>query len=174
MFWELCLTVLWNSLLSHFFFSCEYLATFVRPVCGKKHFVSLSITAVCLNQNRTVATVIGRDLISDTLKIYAAIVDVLKVNRHTGTYVYWTVHHRGSWVKRDQLDATCFIITLFSAQHVSDVNTSILRSLRLICWVISWVVLLWFDWVLVLRCGLSVVGWYPYAGFSLHTDTTPP
>jgi len=45
-----------------------------------------------------------------------------------------------SWVKRDQLDATCFIITLFSAQHVSDVNTSILRSLRLICKVTSWVV----------------------------------
>ena len=36
------------------------------------------------------------------------------------------------WLKRNQLDATCFIITLFSAQHVSDVNTSILRSLRLI------------------------------------------
>jgi len=34
--------------------------------------------------------------------------------------------------KRDQLDATYFIITLFSAQHVSYVNTSILRSLRLI------------------------------------------
>ena len=45
-----------------------------------------------------------------------------------------------SWVKRDQLVATCFIITLFSAQHVSDVNTSILRSLRLIRWVTSWVV----------------------------------
>ena len=43
-------------------------------------------------------------------------------------------------VKRDQLDATCFIITLFIAQHVSDVNTSILRSLRLIRWVTSWVV----------------------------------
>jgi len=26
--------------------------------------------------------------------------------------------------------------------------------------------------VLVLRCGLAVVVWYPYAGFSLHTDTT--
>jgi len=47
-------------------------------------------------------------------------------------YVYWTVHHLDSWIKRDQLDATCFIITLFSAQHVSDVNTSLLRSLRLI------------------------------------------
>ena len=57
-----------------------------------------------------------------------------------GSYVYWTVHHLDSWIKRDQLDATCFIITLFSAQHVSDVNTPILRSLRLIRWVISWVV----------------------------------
>ena len=36
-------------------------------------------------------------------------------------------------IKRDQLDVTCFIISLFNAQHVSDVNTSILRSLRLIC-----------------------------------------
>jgi len=49
------------------------------------------------------------------------------------SYVYWTVHHLHSCVKRDQLDATCFIISLFNAQHVSDVNTSILRSLRLMC-----------------------------------------
>jgi len=28
--------------------------------------------------------------------------------------------------------------------------------------------------VLVLRCGLVVVVWYPYAGKNLHTDTTPP
>ena len=61
------------------------------------------------------------------------------------SYVYGTVHHLDSWIKRDQLDATCSIISLFNAEHVSDVNTSILRSLRLICWVISWVVLLWFD-----------------------------
>ena len=27
--------------------------------------------------------------------------------------------------------------------------------------------------VLVLRCGLAVVVWYPYAEWSLHTDTTP-
>ena len=38
-----------------------------------------------------------------------------------------------SRIKRDQLDVTCFFITLFNVQHVSDVNTSILRSLRLIC-----------------------------------------
>ena len=38
------------------------------------------------------------------------------------------------------VDATCFIFTLFSAQHVSDVNTSILRSLRLIHKVTSYVV----------------------------------
>jgi len=39
-----------------------------------------------------------------------------------------------SWLKRDQLDVTCFIISLFIAQHVSDVNTSILRSLRCTGW----------------------------------------
>ena len=48
-------------------------------------------------------------------------------------------------MKIDQLDIICFFISLFNAQHVSDVSTSIFRSLRLICWVISWVVLLWFD-----------------------------
>jgi len=44
-------------------------------------------------------------------------------------------HAAHGWIKRDQLDVTCFIISLFNAQHISDVNTSILRSLRLICWV---------------------------------------
>ena len=52
---------------------------------------------------------------------------------------------RDSWIKIDQLVFTCFIISLFNAQHVSNVSTSILRSLQLICWVISWVVLFWFD-----------------------------
>jgi hypothetical protein len=34
------------------------------------------------------------------------------------------------WIKIDQLDVTCFIISLFTAQHVSSVSTSIFRSLR--------------------------------------------
>jgi len=92
------------------------------------------------------------------------------------------------------------------------VNTSILRSLRLICWIISRIVFLWFDvcwcyvvvwlgWcgirmqvesivlatyllsyfmgcmalvrcVLVLYCGLAVVVWYPYAGWSTAVNTS--
>jgi len=60
----------------------------------------------------------------------------------------------------------CFIISLFNAQHVSVVNTSILRSLRLMCWVISWVTLIWFD----VCCSYVVVWlwwcWYPYVGFN--------
>ena len=60
-------------------------------------------------------------------------------------------------VEEDQLYITCFIISLFNAQHVSNVSTSILRSLRLIFWVISWVVLLWFD---VCWCyGVVRLGW---------------
>ena len=79
----------------------------------------------------------------------------IKLNHES--YVNWTVHHLDSWIKRDQIDVTCFIISLFNAQHVSDVNTSILRSLRLICWVISWVVLLCFD---VCWCYVVVrLGW---------------
>ena len=37
-----------------------------------------------------------------------------------------------SRIKIDQIDVTCFIISLFTAQHVSNVSTSIFRSLRLI------------------------------------------
>ena len=39
---------------------------------------------------------------------------------------------QGFWIKIDQLAATCFIISLFTAQHVSNVSTSIFRSLQLI------------------------------------------
>ena len=66
---------------------------------------------------------------------------------------------------RDKLDVTCFIISLFNAQHVSDVNTSILRSLRLICWVISWVVLLWFD-----VCWCYVVVWLWWCGIRMQAE----
>jgi len=71
-----------------------------------------------------------------------------------------------SSVKRDQLDVTCFIISLFNAQHVSGVNTSILRSLRLICLVISWVVLLWFD-----VCWCYVVVWLWWYGIRMQVET---
>jgi len=69
------------------------------------------------------------------------------------------------WIKRDQLDVICFIISLFNAQHVSDVNTSILRSLRLICWVISWVVLLWFD-----VCWCYIVVWVGWCGIRMQAE----
>jgi len=59
----------------------------------------------------------------------------------------------------------CFIISLFNAQQVSDVNTSILRSLRLMCWVISWMVLIWFD---VCRC--YVVVWLWWCGIGMQAE----
>ena len=81
------------------------------------------------------------------------------------SYVYWTVHRLDSWIKRDQLDVTFFIISLFNAHHVSDVNTSILRSLQIICWVISWVVLIWFD---VYWC--YVVVWLWWCGIRMQAS----
>ena len=77
--------------------------------------------------------------------------------------VYW------NWIKRDQLDVTCFIISLFNAQHVSVVNISILRSLWLTCSVISWVVLLWFD-----VCWCYVVVWLWCCGIRMQAEELVP
>jgi len=90
---------------------------------------------------------------------------VQHINLYCLSYGYWTVHHLDSWVKRDQLDVTCFIISLFNARHVSDVNTSIFRILRLICWVISWVVLIWFD-----VCWCYVVVWLWWCGIRMQVE----
>ena len=55
------------------------------------------------------------------------------------------------------LDVTCFIISLFTAQHVSNVSTSIFRSLRLIV-----------DLFYVLYCSVSmcvgVTVWFGWGG----------
>ena len=52
---------------------------------------------------------------------------------------------------------TCFIISLFTAQHVSNVSTSIFRSLRLIVDLFHVMYLLWFD---VCWCYVVVrLGW---------------
>jgi len=95
--------------------------------------------------------------VMDTLK------QLISITNKVRPYVYWTVHHLDSWVQRDQLDVTCFIISLFNAQHISDFNTSILRSLRLICWVISCVVLLWFD-----VCWCCFVVWLGWCGIRMQ------
>jgi len=73
------------------------------------------------------------------------------------------------WVKRGQLDVTRFIISLFNAQHVWDINKSILRSLRLICWVISWVVLIWFG-----VCWCYVVVWLWWCGIRMQAEALVP
>ena len=66
-------------------------------------------------------------------------------------------------VKLDQLDVTRFIISPFIAQHVSNVSTSIFRTLRLTVDLFHMLycsgsmcvgVTVWFGWVV----------WYPYAG----------
>ena len=60
------------------------------------------------------------------------------------------MHHLDSWIKTDQLDVTCFIISPFTVQHVSNVSTSIFRSLWLKVHLLSrvygftsWVFWLW-------------------------------
>jgi len=114
-------------------------------------------------------------------------VNIIRLSAFMCTWIFWcsqkmlshNIHNKVMfiyiyiyiyiWIKRDQLDVTCFIISLFNAQQVSDVNTSILRSLQVMCWVILWVVLIWFD-----VCWCYVVVWLWWCGIRMHTDTTPP
>jgi len=59
------------------------------------------------------------------------------------------------------------------AQHVSDINISIIRSLRLFCWITTLVVLFLLLCVLEIRCGwVGVVSVYQAAS-ACNMDTTP-
>ena len=81
------------------------------------------------------------------------------------------MHHLDSWINIDQVDVTCFIISLFTAQRVPNVSTSIFRSLRLIVDLFHGLyssgsmcvgVTVWFGWGgVVSLCRLK------------HYDTTP-
>ena len=101
---------------------------------------------------------------------YTVYLRILYGSQGTERFIPYTELSR-RWIKRDQLDVTCFIISLFNAQHVSDVNTSIVRSLRLICYFMGYIALV--RCVLVLRCGLAVVVWYPYAGWGTSAPPQP-
>ena len=60
-----------------------------------------------------------------------------------------------------------FLFHFLCAQHVSDTNISIIRSLRLFCWITRLVVLFLVRCVLEFRCGwVGVVS-------ACNTDTTP-
>jgi len=60
------------------------------------------------------------------------------------------------------------------AQHVSDINISIIRSLRLFRWITTLVVLLLVPCVLEFRCGLvGVVSMLQAEASACNTDTTP-
>jgi len=47
------------------------------------------------------------------------------------TYAYWVVHRLDTRIKVDKLDVTN-LLCQFTAQHVSDINTPIIRILRLL------------------------------------------
>jgi len=70
----------------------------------------------------------------------------------TESYVYWTVHHCDSWRVKVQFDVTCYFFHFLCAQHISDINISIITSLRLFCWITTLVVLFLVRCVFEFRC----------------------
>ena len=48
----------------------------------------------------------------------------IRIKHMTTSYVYWNVHHLDIWMKIDQLDVTCFIISLFNPSAWGHLNPS--------------------------------------------------
>jgi hypothetical protein len=96
----------------------------------------------------------------------------LNVQHSYTCYVYWTVHHLDSRINTDQLDVTCFIISVFTAQHVSNVSTSIFRSLRLIVDFVCCIDVV--RCVLVLRCSSALLSASGSIRIPHHPSQTTP
>ena len=89
------------------------------------------------------------------------------------SFVYRTVHHCDSWRIRDQLDVANYYVLFhfFCAQHISDINTSIIRSLRLFYCITTLVVCSCFNvrW----SFGVAGLGWYPCSRLRPATRIPP-
>ena len=89
------------------------------------------------------------------------------IKRFKNSYVYWTVHHCDSWrIKRPTwCHNLCHVLFHFLyAQHVSDINTSINRSLQLFYCITRVVVCSCFD--VCWSFGMAVWGGTCVAGWS--------
>ena len=89
----------------------------------------------------------------------------------TISYVYRTVHHCDSWRIKTNLMSLAILFHFLWAQHVSDINISIIRSLRLFCWITTLVVLFLVRCVLEFRCGwVGVVSMLQAKASACNTD----
>ena len=94
-----------------------------------------------------------------------ALVRCVLVLRCGSAGVVWYPH-----VGWSNASACVRIISLFTAQHVSNVSTSIFRSLRIIVdFFMCCIVLV--RCVLALRCGSAGVVWYPHAGWGTSASS---
>ena len=77
-----------------------------------------------------------------------------------------------NWRIKDQLNDSCYFISLLMCSTCFGHNISIIRSLRLFCWINSLVVLFLVRCVLEFRCGwVGVVS--VLQAEACNTDTTP-
>ena len=148
-----------------------------RKVISRNNLYSLSYALVtCLGLDKSIIRPVynnnkGNKLMKHQPTVLG-IVFFCGISHHSYHYTK-TVIKNFRRIKTDQLDITCFIVSLFTAQHISNISTAIFRSLRLIV-----------DLFHVLYCSgsmcVGVTVWFGWGGvvslcrlkhcFSLHTD----
>ena len=130
--------VLWRIV----FFYYETINVIIAENCNESSYAckDLSTESAIHNNHREVLNNSGH-------KSFANLLEYMVFNRKYSKILSYT------WRMKDQLDVTCYILFHFlCAQHVSNINISIIRSLRL-CWITTSVVLFSVRCVLELWCG---------------------
>ena len=77
-----------------------------------------------------------------------------------------------TWTKTWEWESLIILFHFLCAQHVSGIYISIIRSLRLFCWITTLVVLFLVRCVLVFRCGWLFRVWSLQHGY--HSNPTTP
>jgi len=123
--------------------------------------------------------------VSSSLVLWTDFNIILIVTSSWSLYPHWTTMHGQPYIKilnffytfekeKTNLISLAILFHFLYAQHVSDINISIIRSLRLFCWIATLVVLFLVQCVLEFRCGwVGVISVLQAEASACNTDTTP-
>jgi len=91
---------------------------------------------------------------------------------NVGKDTFWNIYSLvEEW--KTNLMSLVIVFHFLCAQNVSDINISIIRSLRLFCWITTLVVLFLVRYVLEFRCGWVGLVSVLQAEAACNTDTNP-
>ena len=112
----------------------------------------------------------------DSCRFFESLIPVMSWFCNLVIYYYYYYYYYYHWLLKNKRPTRCHLLFYFTSyvlKHASDINISIIRSLRLFCWITTLVVLVEFGcgWVGVVSTGRVWV-WLGWSGIPSN-PTTP-